>query len=154
MLIKNIHNTLLAALFIGSTMSISGCATSPSLTPISKVQKDFKNDFDVKTLNNAIANAAKEKDWDIINQTPTSMSLKKTYQKVRVLTSPPYDRWKRVTVNNDIYVNVDMNQKSFKINLSDQSEQSLKTDSDRELFNEDLVNLEKAIYANLTETVL
>lgn len=152
MLVKNIHNTLLAALFIGSTMSISGCATSPSLTPISKVQKDFKNDFDVKTLSNAIANAAKEKDWDIVNQTPTSMSLKKRYQTQTYLS--PIERWKRVTIDNDIYVNVDMNQKSFKINLADQSEQSLKTDSDRELFNADLGNLEKAIYTKLTEVVL
>lgn len=154
MLIKNIHNTLLITLFIGSTISISGCANSPSLTPISKIQKDFKNDLDVKTLNYAITNAAKEKDWDIVNQTSTSMSLKKTYQKVRVLTAPPYERWKRVTVDNDIYVNVDMNQKSFKINLSDQSEQSLRTDSDRELFNKDLGNLEKVIYMKLTEAVL
>lgn len=152
MLVKNIHNTLLAALFIGSTMSISGCATSPSLTPISKVQKDFKNDFDVKVLNQAIANAAKEKNWDIVNQTPTSMSLKKRYQTQTYLS--PIERWKRVTIDNDIYVNVDMNQKSFKINLADQSEQSLKTDSDRELFNADLGNLEKAIYMKLTEVVL
>lgn len=45
-------------------MLISGCINSPSL-PIAKIQKDFKNEFDVKTLSNAIADAAKEKDWNI-----------------------------------------------------------------------------------------
>lgn len=152
MLVKKIHNTLLTAILITSSVSISGCTNSPSL-PIAKVQKDFKNEFDIKTLSNTIADAAKEKDWNIVNQTPTSMSLKKTYQKIRILTTT-HERWKRVTIDHDIYVNVDMNQKSFKINLSDQSEQFLRTDSDRELFNEDLGNLEKAIYGKLTEVVL
>lgn len=148
-----IRNTSLMAILITSTLLMSGCNHSPSLTPITKIQKDFKNDYDVKILSQAIANAANEKEWDIVNQTPTSMSLKKTYQKIRILTTT-HERWKRVTENNDIYVNVDMNQKSYKINLSDQSEKSLKTDSDRELFNADLVNLEKAIYMKLSEKVL
>ena len=64
MLTKKIHTTLLMAIFITSSMLISGCINSPSL-PIAKIQKDFKNEFDVKTLSNAIADAAKEKDWNI-----------------------------------------------------------------------------------------
>jgi hypothetical protein len=151
MLIKNVRNTLFIATFISSTIAISGCANSPAL-PIAKVQKDFKNDFDVKVLNQAIANAAKEKNWDIVNQTPTSISLKKRYQTQTYLS--PIERWKRVTANNDIYANVEMNQKFFKINLSDKSEELLKTDSDRELLNEDIKNLEKAIYGELTEKLL
>lgn len=152
MLIKNMRNTLFIATFISSTIAISGCANSLALTPISKVQKDFKNVFDVKVLNQAIANAAKEKNWDIVNQTPTSMSLKKRYQTQTYLS--PIERWKRVTVNNDIYANVEINPKFFKINLADKSEQSLKMDSDRELLNEDIKNLEKAIYGELTEKLL
>lgn len=152
MLIKNIHNTLLILSLIATTMTISGCSQSSPLTPVLKVQKNFKNDFDVKVLGTAIGNAAKGKNWDIVNQTSTSMSLKKRYQTQTYLS--PIERWKRVAVNNDIYANVEINQKFFKINLSDKSEQSLKTDSDRELFNEDLRNLEKAIYTELTEVVL
>lgn len=152
MLIKTIHNALFVVLATGVTLSFSGCTHSPAL-PIAKVQKDFKQDLDVKTLSTAIADAAKEKQWDIVNQTPTSMSLKKTYQKSQLLTTT-HERWRRVSVNNDVYVTVDMNQKSFQINLADQSEHKLKTDADRELFNEDLVKLEQAIYTKLTQTVL
>ncbi len=152
MLTKTIRNALFMTLAVSATFLMSGCTHSPAL-PIAKIEKEFKNDFDVKTLSTAIADAAKEKEWNVVNQTSTSMSLKKTYQKSQLLTTT-HERWRRVTVDNDVYVTVNMNQKSFKINLADQSEHALKTDSDRELFNEDLVKLEKAIYTKLTQAVL
>jgi hypothetical protein len=153
MLIKNGHNTLLATLLVASSLLVSGCSFTSSPAPISKVHKDFKDNYDLSALAKIITDTAIQQDWKITNQTTTSIKLEKTYQKSRMLTST-HERWKRVTVDTKIYADVDLNQKFFNITLSEQSKESLKTNCDRELFNEDIKLLEQAIDAKLSEKVL
>ena len=66
MLKKSITNKLSVTLLILSTLVISGCSHSPSVTPVSSVQKNFTNDFDVNILKNAITQAAEKNDWELI----------------------------------------------------------------------------------------
>ncbi len=155
MLKKSITNKLSVTLLILSTLVISGCSHSPSVTPVSSVQKNFTNDFDVDILKNAITQAAEKNDWDIIDPSSQSINLKKTYfTKKRELSALRTKRRYKPAVKNEIVVNVDINEKSFSIKPSQESEQSFENNRQREAFNKELANLEDAIYLELVPHLL
>ncbi len=155
MLKKYIRNTFSITLLMVSTLIISGCTHSPSATPVSTIQKNFTNEFDVDILTEAVTKAAMKNDWDIIDPTSKTINLKKTYiTKKRELSALRTKRWYKPGVKNDLYVNIDINEKFFKIEPSQENVQSFNNDHEREKFNEELANLEKAIYAELVPHLL
>ncbi len=148
-------NKLSLPLLILSTLVISGCSHSPSVTPVSTIQKNFKNDFDVEILKNAITKAADKNDWDIVDPESDSIYLKKTYTvKKRGIPLRRADRRYKTGVKKEVYVNVDINKKSFTIKPSQTDEHSFKGDCDRRQFNKELANLEDAIYLELAPHLL
>jgi len=152
---KSIINKLSTTVLILSTLVISGCSHSPSATPVSTIQKNFTNDFDVEVLKNAITAAAEKNDWNIVDPTSQSINLKKTYTtKKREISSLRTKRWYKPAVKHEIYVNVDVNKKFFKIEPSKGYEESFKSDRQREKFNQELANLEDAIYLELVPHLL
>lgn len=155
MLKKSILNKLSLPLLILSTLVISGCSHSPSVTPVSTIQKNFQNDFDVEILKDAITKAAEKNEWDIIDPASDSINLKKTYiTKKRGIPLRRADRRYKPGIKNEIYVNIDINKKSFVINPSKEHEQSFKSDCQIRQFNEELANLEDAIYLELVPHLL
>ena len=152
---KSIRNTLSITFLILSTLIMSGCSHSPSVEPVSSIQKNFTNEFDVEILKDAIAKAAEKNDWDIIDPTSQSINLKKTYTiKKRGISPIRANRRYKPEVKNDIYVNVDIDKRFFKIKPFAEHEQSFKGDLDRKQFNKELTNLEKAIYLELVPHLL
>ncbi len=150
MLIKSTVNKLLVTLLILSTLVISGCSHSPSATPVSSIQKRFTNNFDVEVLKNAITRAAEKNDWDIIDPASQSINLKKIYftKKREFSALRAKRRYKRV-VKNEIFVNVDINEKFFRIKLSQEYGQSFDNNRQKEAFNKELAKLEDTIYLEL-----
>lgn len=151
---KYTRKTSVVALLITLTLMISGCNNASSSTPISSVHKSFKNDFDTNLLKTVISKVAKQKQWDIMSTTSLSLQLKKTYTKKRRVLSPPTKRSRRIEVKSDLYVNVDINKKDFKIELSQESKQALSSNDKIKEFNKDLKELEEAIYIELAHEVL
>lgn len=155
MLKKSIRTHFSIILLMISTLVLSGCTHSPSVTPVSTIQKNFTNDFDVDRLKDAITKAAEKNDWDILDPSAQSINLKKTYTiKKRDISSLRIKRWHRPAVKNEIYVNVDVNKKFFMIKPSQKHVQSFKSDCQRKYFNEELANLENAIYLELVSYLL
>lgn len=155
MLKKSIHNKLSFTLLILSTLIISGCSHSPSVTPVSTIQKEFSNDFDVDILKDAITKAAEKNDWDIIDPLSQSINLKKTYiVKKRGIPTRRADRRYKSGVKQEVYVNVDISEKSFTIKPSKTYDQSFKSDCQIKQFNKELANLEDAIYLELVPHLL
>lgn len=155
MLKKSIRNTLSVTSLMLFTLVISGCSHSPSVTPVSTIQKNFTNDLDVEILKDAITKAAEKNDWDIINPTSQSIDLKKTYiAKKRGIPTHRANRRYKPGVKNEIHVNVDINKKSFMIKPSQTYKESFKSDSERKRFNQELANLEDAIYLELVPHLL
>jgi hypothetical protein len=112
MLKKQIRTTFTMTLLVVSTLIISGCTHSPSATPVSTIQKNFTNEFDVDVLTDAITKAAIKNDWDIIDPTSKSINLKKTYIiKKRELSALRTKRWYKPGIQNDMYVKIDVNKK-------------------------------------------
>lgn len=144
------RNTLLNTLLILSILIVSGCSHSPSATPLETVQKNFKSDFDTDALKEAIAKAAEKNDWDVLDQESQSINLKKTYSiKKRELSSLRTKHRYKPAVTNEIYVNVDVSNRSFTIKPSQGYEQTFRHDCDKKLFNKELGNLEDAINLEL-----
>jgi hypothetical protein len=125
------------------------------VTPVSTIQKEFTNDFDVDILKNAIIKAAEKNDWDIIDPLAQSVNLKKTYiVKKRGIPTHRANRRYKPAIKKEVYVNVDINEKSFAIKPSKTYEQSFKNDSQIKQFNQELANLEDAIYQELVPHLL
>lgn len=155
MLKKSIYNKLSLPLLILSTLVISGCSHSPSTAPVSTIQKNFKNDFDVDILKDVITKAADKNDWEIIGSASDSIDLQKTYTiKKRGIPVRRADRRYKTGVKYEVYVNVDINKKSFTIKPSKMYEQSFNSDSQIEKFNKELAKLEDAIYLELVPHLL
>ncbi len=155
MLKKSIRTHFSIISLMISTLVLSGCTHSPSVTPVSTIQKNFTNDFDVDILKDAITKAAEKNNWDILDPSAQSINLKKTYTaKKRNITSLRTKRWSGLVVKNEIYVNVDVNKNFFRIKPSQKHEQSFKSDCQRKHFNEELANLENAIYLELVPYLL
>lgn len=155
MLKKSICNKLSLPLLILSTLLISGCSHSPSVTPVSTIQKNFKNDFDLDILREAITKAADKNNWDIVDPASDSINLKKTYTvKKPGIPLRRADRRYKTEVKKEVYVNVDINKESFTIKQSKKYEQSFKNDCQIKQFNKELANLEDAIYLELVPHLL
>ncbi len=151
---KSIRNKLQITLLIIPTLFILGCSHSSSVTPVSTIQKNFTNDFDVNMLKEAITKAAEKNDWDIINPTSESINLKKVYiTKKPTISALRVKRRYSAIAKNEVYVNVDIKNRHFTINPSDESKQSFKYSRQIEQFNKELANLEDTIYRELSKNL-
>jgi len=155
MLKKSIRNTLSVTSLMLFTLVISGCSHSPSVTPVSAIEKNFTNDLDVEILKDAVTKAAEKNDWDIIDSLAQSVNLKKTYiVKKRGIPTRRADRRYKHGIKKEVYVNVDINEKSVTIKPLKNYEQSFKNYSQRKQFNQELAKLEDAIYLELVPHLL
>jgi hypothetical protein len=155
MLKKSIRNTLSVTSLMLFALVISGCSHSPSVTPVSTIQKNFTNDLDVEILKDAVTKAAEKNDWDIMDSLAQSVNLKKTYiVKKRGIPTRRADRRYKHGIKKEVYVNVDINEKSVTIKPLKNYEQSFKNDSQRKQFNQELAKLEDAIYLELVPHLL
>lgn len=148
-----IRSILVTGLIITPLITMTGCYKSTPAVPVSKIEKNLKNDLDPNILKEAIINAAKEHNWKVVNKEDKSINLKKIYQKVRISPSKR-GRWKNVEVDNHIYVDVNFDKHFFKVNLAKDSDKFLSSDKHIELFNKDLEKLENSIYIELVSSVL
>lgn len=149
MLINNTAIALSTTFFVASLL-LSGCTHT---APLLQVSKELRSDLNITTLTTVITNTATQQNWQVFDQTSTSLTLKKSYQKSRMLTTT-HERWKKVTIDTDVYINVDFSQKVLKIVPTKQSVEALTSNCDRELFNEDIKTLEQAIDMKVSEKVL
>ncbi len=150
MLKKAVSNKFFITSLLLSTFLISGCTHSPASTPVASIQKTFSNELDIELLQEAITKAAEKNNWDIIEPTLQSINLKKSYVvKKREVSALRTKRRYKPAIKKDLYVNVDLNKKYFMIKPAQKYEELIKSESQRKQFNQELANLEEAIYTEL-----
>lgn len=152
---KSISSVVFTALFITISFVFSACSKASAVTPVSHIEKKFKNSYDMHILKSAIETAALKKSWEILNTTSESISLKRSYTiKVRDHKETKVKRHQRVSVEKELYLNIVFNENSLKITIADQSRESFKSDFDKEQLNTFIDTLKAAIYTELLGEII
>jgi uncharacterized protein YccT (UPF0319 family) len=119
-------------------------------TPIAKVQKSFKTAYHINDLKEAVAKAAKDNQWEVIQTHTQTIELKKEFVKHK-RKAGSVNRWKRVEEKYDVNAVVALNGHQLTITATQESIRKMEKRDQTHLFNDHLAKLEKAIYTNLIE---
>lgn len=147
--------TLIAALLVSTTLVVSGCTQTSTPTPVAKTQTQLKHSFGAQQINVAITNAAKENGWSVLeSSSPNSLVLKKTFTKKETDKNARGRTWNKVAVTEEIVANVNISDKSYEINLSEESQAFFKNYMAQTELKKDMHTLENAISVELVHEIL
>jgi len=142
-------------LFISSLL-MSGCNHKASTLAVSNIEKTFKSDIRSSDVKEAILESAHSQGWKLEKETASlnALRFKKIFTKSKRFRSPPSKRGKKYTIDYELYLNVEIQPKSFEIRSSKENKDYLSCDRNIEKFNDDLETLKNSIYQNLVIKVL
>ena len=138
-----------------ATMLLSGCSHNLKSVEVAKVQKSFKTPLERSEIKGAVVDAALDKGWELANASGDikSFELKKEFVKYKRLTGRE-NRWKRVEKKYIVNAKVSIENNTLVIEPTQKSIEKMKKHDQKELFNKELVKLEKEIYNNLISKIL
>lgn len=149
-----IKTTTIAALLVSTSLLVSGCMQSSAPAPISKTQTQLKHAFGAQQIKTAITNAANENGWSVLEASSDALVLTKTFTKRETAKNTRGRIWNKVSVTEPINLNVAISDKSYSMDLKEESRAFFSNYNANEGFKKEMHALQSAISVELVQKIL
>lgn len=149
-----LKTTTLAALLVSTSLLVSGCTQTSSPTPVAKTQTQLKHSFGSQQIQTAITNAANENGWNVQNGSSNALVLTKTFTKKETSKNARGRTWNKVNVSEPVALNVEISDKSYSMDIAEQSKAFFSNYNANEKLKRELHKLENAISVELVHDIL